>query len=689
MTQSFWINNYLVDLSRNQLKFKGDEIQLPKKELAVLTLLAKNAGEVVSHDQLMEHIWGDSVVSPNTLQRYIAQLRKAFGDNSKKQSIIKTHPKQGYSLEATVRWEKKSNSGTHTSSYRIGPYLFSLILLIFIVGIYLGFDKTEKPVILLNSLSPITATDADEDNPRYSPDGKYLVYRRYSKSHGVHIWAKNLSTNVEVQLTAESAKYGSFNWSYDSSHLAFSVLLLEPGRQKPCWQIQTIDFTKALKTPQKTDKRSACQPNRMAVSRWLTNGDIAVLVRENDKNHSLQSYNLITDQLTEIYSPDNQDVYSYDFSNQSNVFAVVSRNDKNQHVVEKVDLNGKVLSTAFITLEQEHSAHEYYNVYFDPNGNYLLTSSALGLFQLSFNGKMQKINTFGYRNLSQPLLHPEENKLVAVQESIDQDIAIIDINNATELNGQYNNQAISIARSNQLDAAGAFQPNGELIAFVSNRTGKNQIWLFDGEVSRQLTHFKTGLQTSDFAWSPTGNEIATVSNDTLMILSLDGKSQAYSNSLLISKVMQWTANNKIIIIANQANENTAFSLALDRKKLNIEKLNKLQVSKVEWLKFIDIETFVYLDSDRKTWLHSSTAQTPVHIELLMGKIGRKRLTLDKKILYGINHKKQLWRYDLQLNTLTTIKQLPSTSLYISDYRKDKAIVTHSLSHNKEIVELSK
>ena len=73
--------------------------------LLLAIILAKNANKVVSHDELLSEVWPDTVVTPNTLQRSIAQLRKALGESNL--SYIKTHAKQGYSLEVEVRWQDK------------------------------------------------------------------------------------------------------------------------------------------------------------------------------------------------------------------------------------------------------------------------------------------------------------------------------------------------------------------------------------------------------------------------------------------------------------------------------------------------------------------------------------------------------------------------------------------------------
>ena len=84
--------------------------------MAVLTYLAKNANRVVSHDELLSKVWPDAVVTPNTLQRSIAQLRKALGGDGQYHSYIKTHAKQGYSLECAVSWQDEIDTTVTTDT---------------------------------------------------------------------------------------------------------------------------------------------------------------------------------------------------------------------------------------------------------------------------------------------------------------------------------------------------------------------------------------------------------------------------------------------------------------------------------------------------------------------------------------------------------------------------------------------
>ncbi len=105
MSFQYWVGDFFIDLTRNQVTYDHQTQTVPPKALAVLTCLAKNANKVVSQDELLTDVWPDTIVTPNTLQRSIAQLRKVLGANLESQSYIKTHAKQGYSLECEVRWQ--------------------------------------------------------------------------------------------------------------------------------------------------------------------------------------------------------------------------------------------------------------------------------------------------------------------------------------------------------------------------------------------------------------------------------------------------------------------------------------------------------------------------------------------------------------------------------------------------------
>lgn len=110
--QQFELGDYLVDVidcKIIRLKPTSSDKTKPVKSIPVepkamllLHHLALNQGMIISQKELFKAVWPNGIFSQGSVQRCIAQLRKAFGDNATKQAVIVTHPKQGYSLKLTV-----------------------------------------------------------------------------------------------------------------------------------------------------------------------------------------------------------------------------------------------------------------------------------------------------------------------------------------------------------------------------------------------------------------------------------------------------------------------------------------------------------------------------------------------------------------------------------------------------------
>jgi hypothetical protein len=70
--------------------------------MRVLLCLADHAGQVVSVDQLLDAVWKDVVVTPDSVYQAVAGLRRALGDTSKEPAYIANVLRRGYRLVASV-----------------------------------------------------------------------------------------------------------------------------------------------------------------------------------------------------------------------------------------------------------------------------------------------------------------------------------------------------------------------------------------------------------------------------------------------------------------------------------------------------------------------------------------------------------------------------------------------------------
>src|SRR5580698_5120466 len=99
----FEFGAYRLD-THSRLLFKdGDHVALPPKVTELLVALVEAAGGVLTREQLLQHLWPDTVVEEGSLTSHISLLRKTLGEDPNGQDFIETLPKRGYRFVASVK----------------------------------------------------------------------------------------------------------------------------------------------------------------------------------------------------------------------------------------------------------------------------------------------------------------------------------------------------------------------------------------------------------------------------------------------------------------------------------------------------------------------------------------------------------------------------------------------------------
>jgi two-component system response regulator protein GraR len=87
-----------VNLLKSTLENGDKELLLSKNEMSIFYFLLNHQGEIVTRNQIMNHLWGeDKFIDDNTLTVNITRLRKKL-ESIELKGVIETRREQGYIL---------------------------------------------------------------------------------------------------------------------------------------------------------------------------------------------------------------------------------------------------------------------------------------------------------------------------------------------------------------------------------------------------------------------------------------------------------------------------------------------------------------------------------------------------------------------------------------------------------------
>ena len=100
-TQSlkYEVGNLLIDFERRLVKVKGQDVHLTQIEYKLVSLLAQNAGRVMTYESIISKIWGPFADSDNQILRVnMAHIRRKLEENPAEPQYIFTEIGVGYRM---------------------------------------------------------------------------------------------------------------------------------------------------------------------------------------------------------------------------------------------------------------------------------------------------------------------------------------------------------------------------------------------------------------------------------------------------------------------------------------------------------------------------------------------------------------------------------------------------------------
>jgi DNA-binding response OmpR family regulator len=89
-----------ADPNTSSVTWDGRPIEMGRRSLAMLMVLARARGEIVSRGTLLDEIWGDDIVTDNALDACASALRRSLASVTD-QAVVEAVRGQGYALRVS------------------------------------------------------------------------------------------------------------------------------------------------------------------------------------------------------------------------------------------------------------------------------------------------------------------------------------------------------------------------------------------------------------------------------------------------------------------------------------------------------------------------------------------------------------------------------------------------------------
>ncbi len=100
--ERYRVGDLSVDVGAATVERDGEPLKLPGLSFDLLVALARHAPDVVDHDTLADEVWGQVVVSDETIMQRVTLLRRALADDASEPRYVRSVRGRGYALVPAV-----------------------------------------------------------------------------------------------------------------------------------------------------------------------------------------------------------------------------------------------------------------------------------------------------------------------------------------------------------------------------------------------------------------------------------------------------------------------------------------------------------------------------------------------------------------------------------------------------------
>jgi Tol biopolymer transport system component/DNA-binding winged helix-turn-helix (wHTH) protein len=492
-----------VDIERRQLRKHGVRIKLRNQPFQVLVALIERPGELVTRERLYELLWpGETFVDfEHNLNAIVKSLRRALGDSAERPLFIETQARRGYRFIAAVEIDdgrpQDANQGElpepmaaeveQPAKRHASLWLVATVCLL-LLGVFAFYGKS----ILWPSqqLDRLSAPDALNLDMSFSPDGRWLTYASDFPNHQ--------RFNIFVQEVGSTNPRRVTNYAGDDCSPVFSPSGTEIAFTRAHRELMVVPAVGG------SERRVAEVDNPSPMGLDYADGkSIASVDRiPGSKQFAIFLVSLATGEKRQLtFPPAGSRDDNFRFSPDGRQLAFIRQRtpDTNQlYVMPAGGGPARLLATAEFDITA---------VGWTEDGGEVLYSTA----RLGRRDRIFRVPATG--GASRPVDLPTDHLMnLAVSRAGHRLAYAVIFHNVNiwraELS-QPGNHVGSYTRtigSSRLNHSPEFSPDGQWIAFSSDRTGSAEIWLAksDGSAVRPLARV---ADADNPQWSPDGKSL--------------------------------------------------------------------------------------------------------------------------------------------------------------------------------------
>ena len=239
INEIYEFGSFRLDRQERLLLRAGESVSLTPKAFDLLLALLERAGRLVEKEELFQTVWPDTIVEESNLSSNIALIRKALGDGENGLKFIETVPKRGYRFVTEVRAANDERSPqvefdaeplaviavpSSRAYFRTRPMIFLALGIIGpLIGVavwWLAFRRS--PQLPPPQIAPFTSFVGKEMPPSFSPDGNQIAFTwDGEQADNTDIYVKQIGNESMLRLTTDPATEHWPRWSPDGRQVVF------------------------------------------------------------------------------------------------------------------------------------------------------------------------------------------------------------------------------------------------------------------------------------------------------------------------------------------------------------------------------------------------------------------------------------------------------------------------------------